>query len=426
MNSQPNEIICLILGHFNNLNLTIYRRVNKTWKNLIENKILYKEIHPTIEQCIINLDFYHFIKYIACKINSEQKQLIKLMGDPILIEYFEVDYKMIVDKNKLLIKYASDGKIDIVSFLLWCGADIHAKNDDALQWAANNGHTEIVQLLIDNDADIHADEDASLRYSAGNGHIEVVKILLDNNANFNVLDNCPLKSAAEFGHIGVVKLLLENGADLHAYDDYALCMSAAKGHLDVVELLLDEGADIYADGCAPLKSSARYGHLDIVKILLEEARINAKTNKNNMTLEAYINEGDEGIEGYEFLKPRHSILTDCGNALTYAAFNGHFDIVQYLVENGADIHFGNDMALQWSSEKGEIDIVRYLLKKGARIHANDEFALKTAVKNKNIELIKLLLEFGANPHADNNYVLRNSMGEVYRILKEWRDSATCR
>jgi len=54
---------------------------------------------------------------------------------------------------------------------------------------------------------------------------------------------------------------------------------------------------------------------------------------------------------------------------------GHFQIVKYLVEHGANIHARNDAALTNSVEYGYFEIVKYLVENGANIHAVDDEAL---------------------------------------------------
>ena len=50
---------------------------------------------------------------------------------------------------------------------------------------------------------------------------------------------------------------------------------------------------------------------------------------------------------------------DANNALCWASEDGHLDIVKYLVEHGANIHFNN--ALSWALEYGHLDVVKYLV-----------------------------------------------------------------
>ena len=47
-------------------------------------------------------------------------------------------------------------------------------------------------------------------------------------------------------------------------------------------------------------------------------------------------------------------------ALRYAAYNGHLNVVQYLVEQGADVSTNNYQALKWAKEKEHTEVVEYL------------------------------------------------------------------
>ena len=51
------------------------------------------------------------------------------------------------------------GDIGIVKRLLQLGADIHAKDDNVLQYSAENGQLEMVKYLVEKGADIHARDD---------------------------------------------------------------------------------------------------------------------------------------------------------------------------------------------------------------------------------------------------------------------------
>lgn len=55
-----------------------------------------------------------------------------------------------------------------------------------------------------------------------------------------------------------------------------------------------------------------------------------------------------------------------GDALFYAAKNGHLDVVKYLVERGINLH-GYTSLLVGPSSRGHSDIVKYLIDKGAPV-----------------------------------------------------------
>jgi ankyrin repeat protein len=75
-----------------------------------------------------------------------------------------------------------------VRYLLDHGADIHTRNDCALQWAAAGGWTETVRLLLDRDADLHAQHDHTLAWAADEGHMDTVHLLIQRGAPLEKLN----------------------------------------------------------------------------------------------------------------------------------------------------------------------------------------------------------------------------------------------
>jgi hypothetical protein len=53
----------------------------------------------------------------------------------------------VMDKNIALRHAASRGASNAVRVLLEAGADVHAKEDWAVRWAAKNGHTDTITVL---------------------------------------------------------------------------------------------------------------------------------------------------------------------------------------------------------------------------------------------------------------------------------------
>ena len=52
-------------------------------------------------------------------------------------------------------------------------------------------------------------------------------------------------------------------------------------------------------------------------------------------------------------------------SVRYASYNGHLDVVKYLVSQGADIRADNDEAVRWASFNGHLEVVKYLVSQGA-------------------------------------------------------------
>ena len=218
MEAQPNEIIHLILSNLDNRNLMIIRRVNKRWKNLIENKIFYKNPLPSLPLCLITCDYYHFMKYYYVDDDDEDygiyKELVKLKQDDIFLGKFPLEKPIRLVKkswhsctgvaiNRILLWAIKYGYLKIIQFLVEKGADIHICSEDPLHLAADEGYLEIVKFLLEQGADIHASNEFALRCAAEHDHLEIIKYLLQQGANIHVA----LHKANVFHYEHVIKIL---------------------------------------------------------------------------------------------------------------------------------------------------------------------------------------------------------------------------
>jgi ankyrin repeat protein len=161
----------------------------------------------------------------------------------------------------------------------------------------------------------------------------------------------------------------------------ALNLAAFNGHEQEVRFLLgtrkQEINTADDTGTKPLIWSSWNGYDNIVQILLEHgADINAQGG-------------------------------DYGNALQAASTEGHDKIVQKLLERGADVNaqggeYGN--ALRAASSEGHDKIVQTLLKYGADINAQGGpygNALQAASSGGFDELVQILLDHGADVNAQS-------------------------
>jgi len=89
---------------------------------------------------------------------------------------------------------------------------------------------------------------------------------------------------------------------------------------------------------------------------------------------------------------------------------------QYLIDQGADIHIGNDNTIIWASGAGYLEIVQFLISKGANIHADNDSAVKIAFHNGHSEVVRFLISEGANMNSStNNYIIKLAQKKnIYR------------
>jgi hypothetical protein len=71
--------------------------------------------------------------------------------------------------------------------------------------------------------------------------------------------------------------------------------------------------------------------------------------------------------------------------------------ISYLEEKrkeGYDLHADNELLLRMCSEQGYFDVVEYLIKQGADVNIVNGRAIDWAIINQHISIIKLLIENG--------------------------------
>ncbi|AKI79749.1 putative ankyrin repeat protein [Acanthamoeba polyphaga mimivirus] len=84
-------------------------------------------------------------------------------------------------------------------------------------------------------------------------------------------------------------------------------------------------------------------------------------------------------------------------ALMIAADNNHFNIVQFLINTGANYHIDNEYVLHMACKNGNIDIIRQLIDLGSDISALDYYAIKIACQNGHENIVRYFINLNIIP-----------------------------
>ncbi|XP_073859892.1 serine/threonine-protein kinase TNNI3K isoform X18 [Macaca fascicularis] len=267
-------------------------------------------------------------------------------------------------------------------------------------------------------------------------HLAVYKaadVLLQHGANVNIQDAVfftPLHIAAYYGHEQVTRLLLKFGADVNVsgeVGDRPLHLASAKGFLNIAKLLMEEGskADVNAqdnEDHVPLHFCSRFGHHDIVKYLLQsdlEVQPHAVNIYGDTPLHLACTYGKR-IDLVKFLLDQNVINInhqgrDGHTGLHSACYHGHIRLVQFLLDNGADMNLVACDPSRSSGENDEQTCLMWAYEKG-----ND--AIVTLLKHYKRPQDELLCNEYSQPGGDGSYVsVPSPLGKIKSMTKEKAD-----
>lgn len=208
-----------------------------------------------------------------------------------------------------------------------------------------------------------------------------------------------LNMAADVGHVKIVKYLLDSfGLDRssrYQRSPYEITGNVAcKRYYEVLKMLVRARVDIVSEHDA-LHMAAISRDVELVEEIMNEGGANIHYGDNVALMTAVRNKDIDMVR----CLLRHGADVNGGNgAIFVAAINiGDVGIVKDFLMNGVRVERILDNAILSPIMKGNLEIVELLLDIG--IGNGYEVALKTAVIQRNIDMVKLLLDKGADPLA---------------------------
>ena len=273
-----------------------------------------------------------------------------------------------------LIDAAKNVDREAVRSLLKQGANVNGTQADgttALHWASYRDDLESADLLIRSGANVNARNDLGatpLWAACQNGSESMVGRLLTAGANPNaalLLGETPVMVAARSGSPAVVELLAAKGANVNARaarGQTALMWAVAQKHPEVVKVLIANGADIHArsDSWTEVMAVPPHGYLEYNRAiphgsdtaLMFAARVDDLASAK-LLVAAGANVNDEDAWGV--------------SAVVLAAHSGFTDVVEFLLEKGANANSDRAAftALHEAVMRRDENLVKVLLDHGA-------------------------------------------------------------
>jgi ankyrin repeat protein len=205
------------------------------------------------------------------------------------------------------------------------------------------------------------------------GNLETIHTILNQGLNPDAKDkfgNTALIYAVDSGHKEIVKLLLSSKANPNICEQNGgqppLFLAVGNDNKEITQMLLDAGADINyqipASGITALMMASGYGSPELVRLLLAKG--------GNPKLKAV--KGDTALE--------------------QAVFEGYCDVVELLINGGADVNNninGYLSPLCYAVRCKDYPMVCLLLKAGAHDLPGDQ-CLRKAQENNDIVILRVL------------------------------------
>ncbi|XP_046577493.1 ankyrin repeat and KH domain-containing protein mask-like [Haliotis rubra] len=317
---------------------------------------------------------------------------------------------------------AKSGHFDVYDLLVRKGVDLSLVDDDkvdSLMLACEGGNPAIVKHLLSlkqfdvNKRGVHSM--TAIMIATEKGNYDVFKLLLSEGADLSLLLrfnlNC-LMLACKGGNVQIVKHLLSMKTFAINrrggwHEETSIMMAAESGHFDVYALLVSEGAEVSPDigdrgDCLMLACYG--GNVSIVKhiLSLKTFNVNRRSGLSNETpLMAAIMEGHFSI--YTHLVSEGADLTVMNdyrtNMLMLACVGGNLSIVKHLLamkifdinsKGGPD----NMSAVLFAAENGHSDVFDVLVSEGADLSGTQRYnknCLMVACTSGNVNIVKHLL-----------------------------------
>ena len=314
---------------------------------------------------------------------------------------------------------AQNGNYDVVKFFADNGTDIFLKmeeGNDCLHIAALNGHLKLCEKLVaEHKFDVNMVDNlgwTALHHSARNGSYELIEFFIKMGADIHLKtndgQNC-FHIAARFEHLNLCKTLI----DIHNFDVdmtnsmgwTVLHFSAQSGSHDLIDFFVKKGVNVLLEtraGNNSLHIAASNGHLSLCETLITKYKLDVKMTDNDGWTALSFAAENGSYELIEFFVEKkidiYQKTNDGKNCLHIAASKGHFNLCKTLIEKiNFNVHMVDNKkwtALHYAAQKGSYELMNYFIAKGTDVLLKTKDGLNClhiAASNGHLNLCKTLI-----------------------------------
>ncbi len=277
----------------------------------------------------------------------------------------------------------------------------------ALVDAAKNGDKAALRALIQKKVDVNAaeaDGTTALHWASYRDDLESADLLIRAGAKVNAVTDLgvsPLWPACENGSSAMVKRLLAAGANPNLAllsGETPVMVASRSGSADVIEQLLAKGANVNAHGArgqTALMWAVSQKHPEVVKALL--------AHHADLNLRSEVWTDVMAVPPHGYLPYNKAIPHGGETALMFAARVGDFTSAKLLIAAGANVNDADAWGVSATTLAAHSDfgdMVQFLLDKGADPNAapNGFTALHEAIMRRDEKMVAALLDHHADPN----------------------------
>jgi ankyrin repeat protein len=274
--------------------------------------------------------------------------------------------------------------------------------------AARDGDQAALRTLVQKKADVNATEgdgSTALQWASYRDDLASADLLIRAGAKVNAANDLgvtALWTASQNGSSAMVRRLLEAGANPNMpllSGETPLMVAARSGYPDVASQLLGKDANINAHGTrgqTALMWAASQKHPEVVKVLL--------AHHPDIKMKSDVWTDVMAVPPHGYLPYNKAVPHGGETALMFAVRVGDIDSAKLLVAAGGNVSDADAWgvsAVTLAAHSGFSDLVEFLLDKGADPNAapNGFTALHEAIKRRDEKMVADLLDHGADANA---------------------------